>query len=320
MKKIKMSSAFVQGRGHNKQNIPCQDRTFSSSYGEVSIIALADGAGSCKLSHIGAEMVTKKIAELLISNFDKLYLTDYIKIQHFLISNLIITLDKYAIENKTNIKDLSSTLLFVAINNNNYIAGHLGDGVIGYKNTANEITVLSRPENGEYSNSTFFVPSEKSYKHFRIFKGDMNNIEGFIVMSDGSEESLYNKRTNILSSACLQMLNWLDKYSAQTVNKALHYNLEKFIKMKTYDDCSIGLIKFVEFDIQQIFEADLTIKKEFLFSDNTKYINNDVKILDSILNHNLSSLKDIADFTKISHRTVKSHINHLKEHNIIDIE
>ena len=320
MKQIKITSAFVQGRGHLKGNIPCQDRTFSIITENFSTISLADGAGSCKLSHIGAEIVTKKISEIIQQDFDKLIKLDNEKLQKFLISNLLIELDKYAKEKNIKIKDLASTLLFVSIKNNQYLAGHLGDGVIGYKDTNNKIEVLSFPENGEYSNSTFFVPTNNSYQHLRIFRGNLNNIDAFILMSDGSEESLYDKQNKKLSPVNVQMINWLDKYSTKVVNEALYDNLEKVIKMKTYDDCSIGIIKIVDTSIQYILEADISLKKELLFSNNTKYINNNIKIIEAIFNHKLMSINEIVHFTKVTRKTVKRHLKRLKDNEILDFE
>ena len=53
----------VQGRGHIKSDIPCQDKTFHVHENGVDVIALADGAGSARLSHYGAEFVTKQICD-----------------------------------------------------------------------------------------------------------------------------------------------------------------------------------------------------------------------------------------------------------------
>ena len=52
----------VQGRGHTKNQVPCQDKTFCYQENGVLVAALADGAGSAKLSHYGAACVTEYIA------------------------------------------------------------------------------------------------------------------------------------------------------------------------------------------------------------------------------------------------------------------
>ena len=50
----KVVQCAVQGRGHIKGNIPCQDKIHYYTDENTTITALADGAGSAKLSHIGA--------------------------------------------------------------------------------------------------------------------------------------------------------------------------------------------------------------------------------------------------------------------------
>jgi len=320
MENIKIASAFVQGRGHIKKNIPCQDRTYSliNKKDNFYSVSLADGAGSCKYSHFGAEIVTRKILALVSENFLKLKSENNEKIKKFLISNLIIELDKYSKENNIPIKELASTLLFIAIKDKEYIAGHLGDGVIGFENTQNELSVISHPDNGEFSNSTYFVTHNDSYKHFRIFRGEIENIEGFIIMSDGAEESLYDKKNKTLSSVCSQMLDWLNNNSERKVEKALIYNLDNIIKTKTFDDCSIGLLKIEKDIIQIIFKSDLKRQKELLKSTNTKYVRNDIQILKAIFIGKCKSIKEIVSLSKVRPKTVKRHLENLNKRNLID--
>jgi len=322
MFKIKIASAFVQGRGHIKNNTPCQDRTYSiiDEKNNFSFLALADGAGSCKLSHIGAEIVTKKVAELFHENYDKLLLLESENVKKYIISNLIIKLDEYAKKEKINIKDLSSTLLFVAIKNDSYISGHLGDGVIGYLTNNDEIEVLSYPENGEFSNATYFVPSNDSHNFLKLFRGKLDKVNGFVLMSDGSEESLYDKKNKQLAPVNSQMINWLSDNSSEKVQEALKNNLEKVIKMKTFDDCSIGILKIVMNKISYILNAELPIQKERLKSENTKYVRNDIKIINAIFNLNCKTIKEIGLETKIRPKTLKRHIKKLQELKIIDFE
>ena len=63
----------VQGRGHEKNNIPCQDATHTLQNDTAHIITLADGAGSARFSHFGAEATTQKMADFLSQNFDRFY-------------------------------------------------------------------------------------------------------------------------------------------------------------------------------------------------------------------------------------------------------
>ncbi len=322
MFEIKIASAFVEGRGHIQKGLPCQDRTYSlvDQENKFYFLTLADGAGSCKLSHIGAEIVTKNICALFHENYDALLSMETERLQKYIISNLLIELNEYAKENNINIKDLSSTLLFVAVKNDTYISGHLGDGVIGYLSSEDEIKVLSHPENGEYSNQTYFVTSNQSYDYLKIFRNKIDDISGFILMSDGSEESLYDKHNKQLADVNTQMINWLETHKSSIVEEALKDNLEKVIRMKTSDDCSIGILKIIRQKISYILSSELSIQKEILQSTNTIYVKNDIKIICSIYSQNCKTIKEIASATGITSTTVKKHIKKLTELNLLDVK
>lgn len=319
VKQIRIASAFVQGRGHLSKKIPCQDRVYSSRKNTVATIALADGAGSCMYSDKGAEIVTKEISKIINSVFNGIF-DNKIDTQKYIISSLTRKLLEYSKRNSISIKELSSTLLFVSIKDNRYIAGHIGDGVIGYKNIKNNINVLSHPDNGEYSNSTYFVTSPNAHKYLRIYKGNLNEIDSFILMSDGSEESLYDKRNKFLSPANLQMIKWLDNNSSKEVSKALKMNLNHSIKMRTFDDCSLGIIKISETKLQNIIDFNISLQKEILDENNKTYVKNDVKIIDAIINNKQKKINEISKFTKLSKRTVNKHLRKLKQKRILNLD
>ena len=244
--KYKTADAYVQGKSHIKKDIPCQDRTYSLNRKNMSIISLSDGAGSRKYSDIGATIVTKEIPDLLYKNFNRLYDSDPIQAQKYIVYSLVRLLEKKVLKmnqekkEKITIKDLASTLLFVAVKGEKFIAGHIGDGVIGYiKNE--EALVLSKPENGEFSNVTYFL-NKKTWQKLKLFKGKLEGISGFILMSDGPESSLYNKSNNSLSKINKTMIKWLDSYSSKQVAKALKENISEFLTKRTTDDCSINLL------------------------------------------------------------------------------
>jgi serine/threonine protein phosphatase PrpC len=106
-----------------------------------------------------------------------------------------------------------------------------------------ELKLLSPPDNGEFINETYFVTSSSYKTRFRIFKGELDQICGFILMSDGTCESLFDKKNRKVAPILLTLLNWLDNFPIEEVNIALTENFEKVIKRKTTDDCSIGLMK-----------------------------------------------------------------------------
>lgn len=59
----------VQGRGHAKKDIPCQDKVARREENGVHVIALADGAGSAALSHFGAQVVVNCATDFVAEKF-----------------------------------------------------------------------------------------------------------------------------------------------------------------------------------------------------------------------------------------------------------
>lgn len=187
----------VQGRGHAKKNIPCQDKVARLESNGVQVIALADGAGSASMSHFGAACVVAGVSKFVAENF-----TDIItQSDERIVTQKILSVALQALTDETEIrdctlKDLASTLLLAAVGNGKFFLAHLGDGVIGYLSDTG-LKTASAPDNGEFSNETVFVTSSMVAEHMRIFKGDLKKISGFILMSDGSAQRLYNKRKKI---------------------------------------------------------------------------------------------------------------------------
>lgn len=237
----KNAGACVQGRSHLGSNIPCQDKIYFLERRGTCAIALADGAGSCKLSHVGAEVVAREICNLLVSRFDELRKYEPEKSKKVLLTEILEVLEQKRRELAVPQRELASTLLFVAVKNGKFLAGHLGDGIIGMVNNRAPL-VLSAPERGEFANTTTFVTSADARNNFRLYHGGTKKLEGFIMMSDGTGESLYDKRNNALAPAVLQMLEWLEQYPAEKVAQAIRNNLDGVIKQTTHDDCSLNML------------------------------------------------------------------------------
>lgn len=233
----------VQGNGHLANNIPCQDKVASLSRNGVSVIALADGAGSAKLSHFGAERVTQLVCEKLCSNFDYMFADDGdgINAKNSLLTEINSMLEKLSAEHDCTVKDLSSTLLAVDVKGDEVLAVHLGDGVVGcLKN--NELKVISKPDNGDYANLTVFTTSKTAIYSIKFIKGKLKGKQGFVLMSDGSSASLYNKQTNELSSGIKNFMKECDERRASALNEQLVESIKYDVRSKTSDDCSIAIL------------------------------------------------------------------------------
>ena len=178
-----------QGRSHVKQGTPCQDKTYCRSYDDTYVITLADGAGSARLSHYGAECVTKCIADELGLNFESYWDETEARIaKERLFKEISESLQEIAGQYDCQLKDMASTLLAVAVKDERYIILHLGDGVIGYCKEG-VLKVASAPNNGEFANTTVFTTSSDACSQMKVFRGLLNGSNGFVLMSDGPEES-----------------------------------------------------------------------------------------------------------------------------------
>lgn len=260
----KTASSCVIGNSHINNKTPCQDKTselkktdtlefikkalvldFKWNSSVFYGVSLADGAGSCDNSQIGADLSSKYILRFVESRFNELLKINSSQISNLLINYLENGLKETAEYKGVDFASLSSTLLFVAIKSDKFIIGHIGDGVIGMLDNNNEIKVVSGPENGEFSNATFFTTSTNYPNRLRILKGTLKNAVGFILMSDGPEESLYNKQDNSLLDVTKDIINWLKNNTTQNVKEALTNNLKNVISKNTSDDCSIAIIRKV---------------------------------------------------------------------------
>lgn len=232
----------VQGRSHIKSDIPCQDKTYSAVDNDTQVIALADGAGSAKLSHYGAETVTKFICSELTEKFDA-YFTDNdgVAVKQQLIDGLLKSLNKTAKQLECEIKELASTLLFVAIKNNQFIIAHIGDGVVGYLKN-DEMKIASQPENGEFVNTTVFTTSKDAIMTMKLIKGSLGKIQGFVLMSDGTETSLYSKKECKLADVLKKIMQMSTIVPTDKVQEQLKQSFENVIIKATTDDCSIAML------------------------------------------------------------------------------
>lgn len=248
----------VQGRGHIVSGTPCQDKTFSMVANGVHAIALADGAGSAKLSHFGAQETVKCICEEMSSHFhDYFNSEDAAAIKVKLIALIRSRLQALQESLDCELKDLASTLLFAVVKDDSYILGHLGDGVIGFLKNG-EVKVASAPENGEFVNTTIFTTSKGAERALKLIKGKLNGIRGFILMSDGPEACLYNKRETSLSKAVVRMMEDCILLESEAVGDGLSEGLGTQIRTKTIDDCSIAFL----FDDRDEFAGYSSLQKK----------------------------------------------------------
>ena len=252
----------VQGRGHVKKNIPCQDKVARRTGNGVSVIVLADGAGSAALSHFGAECVVNSAADFVVAKFFEIIAQeDGREVMRELLSEVLAALKKEAEARNCALKDLASTLLVAAVSDENFFLAHLGDGVVGYLSDKG-LKAVSTPDNGEFANETVFVTSEDAGTRLKIYKGALKKISGFVLMSDGTEQSLYNKRQKTLAPALVRLLHRTCLVDAEKLAPQLEEALREVVLENTQDDCSLALLARTSEELPPLSELPISERQK----------------------------------------------------------
>ena len=309
----------AQGRSHIKSDIPCQDKTYSAFDNDTQVIALADGAGSAKLSHYGAETVTKFICSELTEKFDTYFSdNDGASVKQQLIEGMLKSLSKTANQLECETKELASTLLFVAIKNNQFIIAHIGDGVVGYLEN-DEMKIASQPENGEFVNTTVFTTSKDAIMTMKLIKGSLGEIQGFVLMSDGTETSLYSKKERKLADVLKKIMQMTTIISVDKVQEQLEQSFENVIVNATTDDCSIAMLVKRNDDFKGYLQLD-NRQKEKLLGLNSSTSKKTIRRYDDILLYlqNNQSISQVARRIHLKQKYTKKYIDKLCMLNFIE--
>ncbi|WP_343065953.1 PP2C family serine/threonine-protein phosphatase [Microbacterium marinum] len=235
----------MRGLSHVREGTPGQDRTGYRSQRGVQALCLADGAGSATHSDIGAQAVVDAGCSLLVENFETFASeADGAGVKQHLLHTLRNKLEQVASRHDVEPGALACTFLCVAVSAEQFIGAHIGDGVIGYQKDG-ALRVVSRPDNGEFANRTTFVTSPDAASSMRLFRGQLTGISGFVLMSDGAGESLYNPRTGELAPACAKLITSVGLASGHRKNSAHRKRLRRFtevpLRNATRDDCAVAI-------------------------------------------------------------------------------
>ena len=235
-------TAAVTGSGHQRQGLPCQDKTWSMEANGVTAIALADGAGSARLSHEGAESAVQTICRTLCEQFDELYVSSSpMEMRMKALREVRQRIRLHAAERNAAIGNFACTLLAVAVRGDKYLLVHVGDGVIGYQKSG-KLLVASRPQNGEFANTTTFVTSPDVLQKARVLRGRQPKLEGFVLMSDGCEAALYQKKKAAIAPLVGRLFQRAELLEHSTAESLLQMALKCAVSPCTHDDCSLAVM------------------------------------------------------------------------------
>ncbi len=256
LQKWKQCGTAVQGVDHIHAQVPCQDNVAAAEKNGVHAIALSDGGGSRKFSHVGSEYATRAASALLAERFDDYYARlDEIdrggpKAAKLLLRLRLEILDtvldamRTQVDEERTLYDFGCTLQFAAVKNGKYIVGHVGDGVIAalYQNgPERSVEVLSHPENAGAPNVTFFITDHDAEAHLRLSHGECRQLEGILMMSDGPEEVLYSAAGG-MNRNTLKLFDNFAGRGRKEYGAALDKFLEGTIAKHSFDDLSLNVL------------------------------------------------------------------------------
>ena len=196
--KWKVFFASATGKHHLVNNAPCQDAGHYAVIDDTLIGVVCDGAGSTSHGQDGAEFFSNRIIELISEairsgEFAHDAQPDYRDFLSEIIDHARAELANTADAEQLEPRDYACTLVGCLLSRKGGCFFHIGDGFAIYMKEDGEC-VLSHPENGEYSNETYFVTDEDWSEHLRLTSLSEIGDGGLIgLMSDGASPFAVNR-------------------------------------------------------------------------------------------------------------------------------
>jgi hypothetical protein len=191
-----VSSAVAQGISHKATNLPCQDSAAHKTIASLnsSIAVISDGAGSVARSQIGSKTLVDIMCSILGSyletekNITKAGLTAIVKVGINQVRGKLIE--------SGDLSEFHATALILVQLPKKIFTFHIGDGSLNigsYDKKSNITITRSEPENGEFSNETFFFTEDAWEQHMRIC--EVENPCFYLVCSDGIDPFIWNSNS-----------------------------------------------------------------------------------------------------------------------------
>lgn len=179
------------GSYHTKHGMTNEDRVRIVEKDNISVTVMCDGAGGLTAGGIAAELLSCKLADYVLDQFDVLYSSSSEKAKYTMICTIEDTLSEYANDNNISVEELATTIMIAAVDvsSGRCICFHLGDGII-FMEEQNIVNVVSPPRYGANKNKTFLTANCDLWKHLRFYRWNNPNLKTLILMTDGAMEHL----------------------------------------------------------------------------------------------------------------------------------
>lgn len=185
------ASASVQGLGHKKKGVVCQDAHALLRLPDARVvIAVADGAGSAARSELGSRAAVDAAVDHLRERLSgKPLPAEDTKFRELFVETFraaLAAVEKAAKERGLPVKDLAATLIVVVAEPLVTAVGQVGDGGVVVQNDKGHIDLLATWTKGEYANETSFLTSASMERDLAV-KVERSPITAIAAFSDGME-------------------------------------------------------------------------------------------------------------------------------------
>ena len=196
MTKWTITAASIIGSGHINTDIPCQDASSAmlSENGEWVALVVSDGAGTAIHSDKSSSLVSASFAKALIElSYEIDRRAPGAWVNDFVIEHIIKTRQELrSLADSDSLQNYHCTLVACLIGSSGGFLIHIGDGAIfggltknidNKKLSLSHSPIISLPENGEYSNETYFITEGDWIKHLRITP--ISPVDWIVLGTDG---------------------------------------------------------------------------------------------------------------------------------------
>jgi len=183
----KFVTGQATGSAHEKLRVPCQDRLacIASHEHAAFIAAVADGAGSASLAHIGARIAVEAITAISQLGV-RAGRHDHDRVLRDGASLARTRIVEEAAKRGVAARELACTLLAVIATPAGGAALQIGDGVIVVRDLGEQWRWLFWPQKGEYANATFFLTDDSALDEAQVTSLP-HDVQDIAMLSDGLE-------------------------------------------------------------------------------------------------------------------------------------
>ena len=192
----RVAAATAVGASHSRDNTPNQDavayRLVELGYGQVAIVAVADGAGSAPRSDEGSKIAVNAAVAAIVDGINKRPAAAFgeqmaTSLVRDAIRRAKDEVVRYARLQNVSPHELASTLIVAFASESLMTAAQVGDGaVIAFDVDGGGAKTLCAAHTGEYANETTFITSRsKPHEMASVGHASAYDYDGMALITDG---------------------------------------------------------------------------------------------------------------------------------------